>query len=352
MKYWKDIVVKPTATIREAMRTIDDGSMKIAFVLNADGNLIGSVTDGDIRRGLIESAQMDDLVTQVMNKEPITCQLGLSKEKQKQLLTENNVTYLPVLDGQLMVDVVTECILDEYEVRNNAVFIMAGGFGTRLRPLTNNCPKPMLHLGEQPILEHLIEQLSSQGFRNFYLSTHFMPEVIEEYFGNGENWGVNIYYIYEEYPLGTGGALGLLPDSLVYPMIMLNGDVLTDLDFTKLLDYHVASKFDATMCVRELEHQVSYGVVEAKNALVTRLIEKPTYRHDINTGIYVVSQEFVRSVREGERIDMPTQLEYRISCGEKVGVLRHSGYWLDVGRMSDYQKAQRDIFDVFGKGKF
>ena len=228
--------------------------------------------------------------------------------------------------------------------QDNPVFIMAGGFGTRLRPLTDHCPKPMLHVGDKPMLEHLINQFISLGFHDFYISTHYMPEQISSYFGDGSEWNITITYVHEDSPLGTGGALGLLPKGLPkLPLIMMNGDVLTKVDFKRLLDHHQNNSFDATMCVREVEHQISFGVVESQDNLITAMVEKPTYRYRINTGIYVLSPECVASVEPNTKIDLPTLLAQRIEKEEKVGIYTSYDYWLDIGQMADYQKAQQDI---------
>jgi NDP-sugar pyrophosphorylase family protein len=194
------------------------------------------------------------------------------------------------------------------------------------------------------MLEHLINQFISLGFHNFYISTHYMPEQISNHFGDGSEWNITITYVHEDSPLGTGGALGLLPESLPkLPLIMMNGDVLTKVDFKRLLDHHQNNEFDATMCVREVEHQISFGVVESQDNLITAMVEKPTYRYRINTGIYVLSPECVASVKPNTKIDLPTLLAQRMQKEEKVGIYTSYDYWLDIGQMADYQKAQQDI---------
>lgn len=345
---WHDLIIPPSASIRDAMRAIDIGSVKTAFVVQGDNLLLGAVTDGDIRRGLLSTSDMDDPVTSIMNKNPATCDKNATKEEIKKALDKYDVFCIPIVDERRIVKVETLKTVSKYEKRDNAVFIMAGGFGTRLRPLTDNCPKPMLPVGNKPMLELLIERLSMQGFSDFYLSTHYLPHIIKNYFGDGSRWNVSIRYVHEDSPLGTAGALGLIQDSAPNaPMLMLNGDVLTDLDFTKLLDFHIQNDYDATMCLRESEHQISYGVVDTDGGVVTGMREKPTYIHDINTGIYIVSNNCILGIEPGEKIDMPTYLEKRICIGNTVGAMRHPGYWLDIGRMTDYQKAQRDVLEIF-----
>lgn len=348
MTDWKDILISPSASIRDAMRAIDSGSLKTAFVVSDEQCILGSVTDGDIRRGLLGLLNMDDPVTTVMNQNPVTCGTESSKQEVQKILRQYDILCVPVVEENKIKRIETLLSASKYEKRKNPVFIMAGGFGTRLKPLTDSCPKPMLPVGQKPMLEILIERLSNQGFSNFYLSTHYLSHVIENHFGNGSKWNIKIDYIYEDVPLGTGGALSLIKRNISdLPILMLNGDILTDLDFTKLLDYHSKNDFDITMCLRELEHQISYGVVDTDGSTVIGIREKPKFIHDINTGIYVLSPSAVLGVDEGRYIDMPSYIEQRINNDKIVGAFRHPGYWLDIGRMTDYQKAQRDVSEIF-----
>jgi NDP-sugar pyrophosphorylase family protein len=224
---------------------------------------------------------------------------------------------------------------------------MAGGFGTRLRPLTNNCPKPMLKVGDKPILEQILINFVEAGFYRFYISTHYMPEVISDHFGNGEKWGVNIQYVHEEVPLGTGGALGLLPhDEIDHPMFMMNGDLLTSLNFHSFLEFHESHGSIATMCVREYEHQVPYGVITSEGIYIKSMIEKPVHRFFVNAGIYLLDPKMVRSVEPGTCIDMPTLLEQQIENDNSVTMFPIHEYWLDIGRMDDFQRAQTEFTSI------
>ncbi|WP_212654716.1 nucleotidyltransferase family protein [Marinomonas sp. CT5] len=346
---WQNVIVNEKTTIREAMRTIDRGMLRVALVCNEKGLLLGTVTDGDIRRGLLLDLNMEDLVIRVMNSNPKTVTQKESREYCLDIMKRFELLSLPIVDEQMnLIGLETLYELSQTKVYDNPVFIMAGGFGTRLRPLTDNCPKPMLKVGDKPMLEHQIRRFSNLGFRSFYISTHYMPEKIMDYFGNGESFGVKIQYVHEEEPLGTGGALGLLPKDLPnLPIIMLNGDVLTKIDFRVLLDYHSMKGADATMCVRELDYQIPFGVVEIEGSHVTGMVEKPTYRYLVNTGIYVLSPACISSVSSNEKLDMPTLLERRISDGEKVSVYTSYDYWLDIGRIADYKKAEKDIESLF-----
>lgn len=349
MKNWHSILLHQSSTIRDAMRSLDKGSLRICLLVNENNQLLGTVTDGDIRRALLRDANMDDAVSLVMNTNPITTEQDSSREQRLQLMNQHDLTAIPIVDAaNKVVGLETLHQAMAPQKHDNPVFIMAGGFGTRLHPLTDHCPKPMLRVGDKPMLEHLINQFVKQGFHHFYISTHFMPELIHKHFGDGSNWGVSITYIHEQNPLGTGGALGLLPKNLPkLPLIMMNGDVLTQVDFTKLLEHHLSQKFDATMCVREDEHRIPFGVIETEQQLITNMVEKPTYRYKINTGIYVLNPEIIAKVEANHRIDLPTLLEQNRLAGKRIGTYTSYDYWLDIGQMKDYQKAQQDIERLF-----
>lgn len=344
-----NVTVLETATIREAMRLLDAGSQRIVLVLDHDRRLLGTITDGDIRRGLLADANMQDMVSQVMNKKPHTTSNLATREQRLKLMNQYDLTAVPILDeSNRVVGLETLNQAMQPEKHDNPVFIMAGGFGTRLQPLTDHCPKPMLRVGDKPMLELLINQFKNHGFHDFYVSTHYLPDVITNYFGDGSRWDISIRYVHEETPLGTGGALGLLPKNQIQkPLIVTNGDVLTKLNYTQLLRHHEAKKFDATVCVREDEHRVPFGVIEAEDYLVISMVEKPTYRYNINTGIYVLNPEIVDRVAPGQRIDLPVLLERHRQNKKQIGIYTSYEYWLDIGQMKDYQKAQSDVAIYF-----
>ncbi|UJF25320.1 nucleotidyltransferase family protein [Suttonella sp. R2A3] len=345
MRNWKSTLIPLNATIREAMRSLDKESLRICMLVDNENKLLGTITDGDIRRALLADSNMEDAANLVMNVQPITADINSSREQRLQLMSEYDLNAIPIVDTNKKVyglETLHQAIV--VEKRENPVFIMAGGFGTRLKPFTDHCPKPMLRVGDKPMLERLINQFKMHGFKNFYISTHYLPEVIRDYFKDGKAWGVNIQYIHEEKPLGTGGALGLLPNDLIdLPIIMVNGDVLTKLNYAQILQHHIDNNFDATVCVREDEHRVPFGVIETENQLIINMVEKPTYHYKINTGIYVISSEIVKSVEVDQRIDLPTLLEQHRENNKRIGTFTSYDYWLDIGQMKDYQKAQKDI---------
>ena len=340
----EDMIISPSFTIESAMQFLDKSPHKIVFVKNEYGDLVGSVTDGDIRRAILAGIQLDAKIPQAMNRNPLTCDYKTSKEDIRAILKNNSIDHIPIIKNKKIIRIETLLSLEIYDLVDNPVFIMAGGFGTRLRPLTDSCPKPMLPVGGKPMLEQLIGNLKIQGFRNFFISTYYLSELIEEYFSDGSRWDVSIRYVREKTPLGTAGALSLLPEDMPQlPLLMLNCDLLTDIDYTTMLTFHKQGKYDATVCLREIEHQVSFGVVETTDCLVNGIIEKPTYRYDINAGIYLLSTNFIKECPTEKYIDMPSYIEKRISLGKKIGAMRHTGYWLDIGSKSDYQKAQNDF---------
>lgn len=346
---WQKTLISESSTIKQALEIINSEALRVAVVIGKDKKLLGMVTDGDIRRGLLNDLMLNDSVAKVMNSKPITAAEGASKEQLVELMEEAQILSVPLLDreGRVIGLETLHSALSKDKYRN-PVFIMAGGFGTRLHPLTDNCPKPMLKVGDKPILETVIKSFIKAGFSNFYISTHYLPEQIHKYFGDGSNLGVSISYIHENTPLGTGGALGLLPKSMPrdLPLIMINGDVLTKIDFQRLLNFHIKSDSDATMCVREYNYQVPYGVVQGEGNKIISMVEKPVQRFFVNAGIYVLSPRVIQSVEENQRIDMPTLLERRMAAGDTVLMFPIHEYWLDIGQMDDFNQAQIDIHNL------
>ena len=336
-------MVGKDALLREAMVVIDKGAAKTAFIVDNSDALVGVITDGDIRRGLLQQADLETPVVELMNSTPVTCSIASSREAVKKKILQNQVYCIPILDGKRIVDVILLHDIEWYEKRENPVLLMAGGFGKRLRPLTDKLPKPMLPVNGKPVLENLIRNLKRQGFKKFYISTHYLSEIIEQYFECGKKWDVEISYLYEETPLGTAGALSLLPSDLPdIPTLVINSDVLTDLNFSDLLDFHVQEKFYATVCLREFEFEVPFGVVETDNTTVTAIKEKPSFRFDINAGIYILEKSFINSIPKNYQIDMPDCIAQSIKEGYAIGSKKHLGYWLDMGKLSDYEKAKID----------
>lgn len=341
---WKNILVKPEQPILEALQIIDSESLRTALVVDEEFHLLGVVTDGDVRRGLLKSLSLSSPVSSVMNTQPLTAKLGTPRKELVKYMEEKQLLAIPLLDGEKVAGLETLQRVGQQSKYQNPVFLMAGGFGTRLKPLTDNCPKPLLKVGDKPILEILLDSFIRAGFVNFYISTHYLPDMIRSHFGDGSKWNVKITYVHEEIPLGTGGALGLLPDSAPkLPLILINGDVLTNVDFERVLEFHNKHNSAATMCVRDYEYQVPFGVINGDGNKIISMVEKPIQRFFVNAGIYVVSPEVWRSVEQNSRIDMPSLLEQFIAKSSNVLMFPIHEYWLDIGRIEDYNRAQVDI---------
>ena len=345
MKNWKNIAVLPDLTFGEAISVLDQGGQRIVLVIDAQDRLLGTVTDGDVRRALLRHESMEIPISKVMCATPCVAELHWSREKTLTVMEDGKLLHLPVLDAERRV-VGLETLHEMLDHRHfdNPVFLMAGGFGKRLHPLTQDCPKPMLKVGDKPMLELILQSFVDAGFHRFFISTHYLSEVIRAHFGDGSRWGVNIRYIHEETPLGTGGALGLLPhEEIDLPIFLMNGDLLTRVDYRSLLEFHQKHGGAATLCVREYESQVPYGVVQSAGHRITQIVEKPVQRYFISAGIYMLSPELVCSVAHGERIDMPDLLEREIGAGRDVNMFPVHEYWLDIGRMEEFQRAQEQV---------
>lgn len=346
---WQKTLISQSDTIKQSLEIINNEALRVALVVDSNQHLVGIVTDGDIRRGLLKNLTLAEPVSLVMNHSPTTARIGTRREDLIELMEEMDILSIPLLDdaGRLVGLETLHGALHRPKYPN-PVFLMAGGFGTRLRPLTDSCPKPMLKIGNKPILETVIRSFIKAGFVNFYISTHYMPELIQAHFGYGSELGINITYVHEETPLGTGGALGLLPKDLPagLPLIMMNGDVLTKVNFQRLLDFHVSHDADATMCVREYDYQIPYGVINGEGNKITSMVEKPIQRFFVNAGIYVVSPRVIQSVPENHRIDMPTLLEQHMQERDNILMFPIHEYWLDIGRIDDFNRAQADIHNL------
>jgi dTDP-glucose pyrophosphorylase len=351
MKPWQQVLVAPDATIENAVATLDKGALRIVLVVDAERRLLGTLTDGDVRRALLRRVSLDHPVSEVMCATPKVAQPGWSRTQVLALMESSQVLHLPVVDDAgRVVGLETLDGLLQAPRRDNPVFLMAGGFGKRLHPMTQSMPKPLLKVGKKPLLELILDGFVAAGFHRFFISVHYMPELIREHFGDGSRWGVDIRYIHEELPLGTGGALGLLPhDEIDAPLIVMNGDLLTTVDYGGLLDFHDAHRGTATVCVCRYEHRVPYGVVVSDEHEVLSIEEKPAQAWFINAGIYVLSPDVVRRVPPGQRLDMPDLLSAEIANGNGVNAFPLREYWLDIGRMDEFEKAQSDVGALFGE---
>lgn len=344
MKDWKNVLVSPDTSIRDTIRTIDQGALKIALVVDADNRLLGTVSDGDVRRGLLRGLDLNTSIDPIIHREPLVAPAELDRETVLQLMHANKIQQLPAVDADRRV--VGLYLWDELMVpsqRSNLMVIMAGGLGSRLRPHTETCPKPLLPVGGKPMLEHIIERAKAEGFQSFVLAIHYLGHMIEDHFGDGSRWQVQIDYLREETPLGTAGAIGLLNPRPDAPFLVSNGDVLTDIRYGELLDFHCRHGAAATMAVRMHEWQHPFGVVHTKGVDIIGFEEKPIARSHINAGIYVLEPRALDVLSTGDHCDMPTLFSRLQERNERTIVYPMHEPWLDVGRASDYTSAQENM---------
>jgi dTDP-glucose pyrophosphorylase len=343
MSDFSALVIRPVASIRDAIRVIDHGAQQVALVTDEGGALQGTVTDGDIRRGLLRGESMDAPVERVMRRDFRALPEGASAEDAMALMRRELLHQVPVLDaGGRVVRLITLEDLLQPQPRSNWVVLMAGGQGQRLRPLTDSVPKPMLTVGGRPILELMLERCSEAGFGKFFVSVNYLKDRIVEHFGDGSRWGVDVTYLSEERPLGTAGSLGLLKESPSEPIIVMNGDVLSRVDLAGLLRFHQEHLAAVTVCVREYETRIPFGVVESDGVFMTTYSEKPIMTHHVSAGIYVLAPEVLALVKAGEPMDMPQLLQLAQSRGHRIAVFPIHEYWLDIGNAASLETANGD----------
>ena len=331
-----DFYLKGTNSILEAIKHIQDSQYQICFIVDNNNCLIGSVTDGDIRRGLINGNSLDINVSKIMNTSPISISSSQSKNDANKIMISNQIKQLPVVDeeNRLIGLYLIDHILDLTQ-KENFILIMAGGFGKRMMPLTEQIPKPMLMVGDKPILEHIIINAKAQGFKKFVISLHYLGELISDYFGDGSNLGVSISYLHESEPLGTAGALSLIEPEPELPFIITNGDIISDINYGNFLDFHDSNKSQATMAIKKYELQNPYGVVNTKGLEIISFEEKPIHVSYVNAGMYVLNPSSLRYLRKNQPCDMPDFFNLLISKNHVVTAYPIHETWADVGRPID-----------------
>ena len=342
------IKLSPNSTIKEALKIIDSGAVKIALVVDENDKLLGTITDGDIRRAILKGKSLEDSIKDVYFKNPLTVSIDENKENIINLCISKKIYQVPVVDkdGKVVKIMLLDEILKPKEYPNR-VILMVGGLGTRLRPLTENTPKPMLNVGGKPILQTIIERFRDYGFKNITLCVNYKAEMIKEYFEDGSKFGVNIDYVIENKRMGTAGALSLLKEKPKEPFFVMNGDILTNINFENMLEYHLEHNSTATMAVREYDFQVPFGVVKMENNEIKAIEEKPTYKFFVSAGIYMLNPECIDYIPKNEFYDMPTLFEDLIKDNKKTFSFPIREYWLDIGRIEEYDKAQIEYKRIF-----
>ena len=338
---WHQALVPANASIQQAIRNLDQVAIKIVLVVNEAGELEGTVSDGDIRRGLLKGLDLNSPITSIIHRNALVVPPEMGREMVMQLMVANKIQQIPVVDERH--HVVGLHLWDEITTsptRSNLMVIMAGGMGTRLRPHTENCPKPLVSVAGKPMLEHIIERAKTEGFSHFVLAIHYLGHMIEDYFGNGERLDVRIDYLREQSPLGTAGALALLNPRPGAPFVVTNGDVITDIRYGELLDFHIRHSATATMAVRVHEWQHPFGVVQTQGVDIVGFEEKPVARSHINAGVYALDQDALSLLSANAHCDMPTLFERLQAKAKRTVAYPMHEPWLDVGRPDDLVAAR------------
>jgi len=344
---WKKAAVTSSANMKEVLQAISEGNMQIALVVDDDCHLSGTVTDGDIRRALLRGDGLETTITSLMNDNPITGLLDEDESLWQRTMQRHTLRHLPLLDAHGCVVGLARFAPPKEPRRNNPVILMAGGLGTRLHPLTQSQPKPLLEVGSKPILETIIENFADHGFHDIYLCINYKGEMIKEYFRDGSRWNVDIKYIEEHKRMGTAGALSLLPKKPDTPFFVMNSDLLTRVDFVRLLRFHQKQSGSATLCTREYTHQIPYGVIDLEGHKVIDMVEKPTRRFSVNAGIYVLEPHTLNNIPADCFYDMPSLINTLLENKEPVSSFPIHEYWIDIGRMQEFRQAGEDYGEQF-----
>ena len=348
MKNIENIKLRQNATIKEALEIIDSGAMQIALVVDDNDKLLGTLTDGDIRRGILMGLDLDSSIETIVFKEPAVAKISSTKEEILKIALSKKLHQIPIVDDNgIVLDLKEIEELVEPKIKTNRVILMVGGLGTRLRPLTQDMPKPMLKVGNKPILQTIVEKFAEYGFVNITMCVNFNASIIRDYFGDGKEFGVNIDYVLEQKRMGTAGALSLLKERPSEPFFVMNGDLLTNVNFEHIFNYHMLHKATATMCVREYDYEVPYGVVKMNDNKITAIAEKPVQKFFVSAGIYMLSPEILDLIPKNEFYDMPALFEKLIKLSKNVISFPIREYWLDIGRMEEYQRANEEYKEVF-----
>lgn len=361
-KTYKDTFVSPQHTILQALEVINSSAMQVALVVDDEKTLLGTVTDGDVRRGLLSNISMSSSVVDIMNKNPTRVVEGTEPEKILEIMTLKKIHQMPITNegGQVVALKLIDDLLDQKQAskvddnvvyagknQNAHVMLMVGGEGRRLQPLTNDLPKPMISVGGKPLLETIIGNFVSQGYCDFSLSVNYKADMIRDHFRDGSEFGANISYVLETQKMGTAGSLSLLEQRPDTPIIVMNGDLLTNIDFRSVVDFHCQNRSLATMCVREYKHEIPYGIVQNQGTKLDSVVEKPTQTHFVNAGIYVLEPKAIDLVPEGEYFDMPDLFSAINEAGGEASVFPIHEYWMDIGRMEDLEKARDEYASIF-----
>lgn len=349
----RSVLVLPEVSIAETIRVIDAGAMAIALVIDEIGRLLGTVTDGDVRRGILRGVRFEDRVEKIMHPNPVVAPQGSAREELLRIMRQHDVEHLPIVDaeGRVVGLELLGRLLERAGEKDNWVVVLAGGLGTRLRPLTEQTPKPLLRVGDRTVLDVLVEQIASYGFQNLLLAVGYQADRVEQHFGDGARLGVRIRYVRETEPLGTIGAVRLAEAWLERPFLVVNGDLMTRVNFEHLLEFHERERFDITLALKEYEFRIPYGVVELSSGEVCALEEKPRRTCLVNAGIYALQPSVITLIPAGRRFDMTDLVQSALESKHRVGGFPIHEYWLDIGASEDYERAHQAYLEHFREGR-
>jgi len=341
------ILIRPETSILDTLKVIDDAALEIALVVDENSRLVGTVTDGDIRRGIIRGASLQSPIVDLMNRQPIIAGQNTTDDELLFLMTNRSIKHLPVVDrNNCVIKLVQLKDLIARKPRENQAVIMAGGLGSRLGELTRDMPKPLLPVGNRPIIALIVEQLRRHGILNVHISVNYHADRIKNYFAENPIKGVTIDYLEEKEFLGTAGSLSLLQEPVRQPLIVMNGDILSPVNFGNLLDFHAAGRKPMTICAREFNFQIPYGVLQMRGDELIDIEEKPSHSIFINAGIYVIEPSVLANIVPGKRLDMPDLIKSINSSAGGVSCYPVSEFWLDIGSPVDYARAHENFAGI------
>ncbi|NFN92754.1 CBS domain-containing protein [Clostridium botulinum] len=341
------LIILENSTIKTALMKIDETGQGIVLVTDNRNKLLGTITDGDIRRALLAGKCLESPICNVVHNSPVCANVHMSKEEIKDLFIKKAIKQIPVIDDEnKVIDIISIHDILLPEGNENPVIIMAGGLGTRLKELTKEVPKPMLKVGQYPILQHIINNFKQYGYNKIFISVNYKSEIIENYFQNGYAHGVKIDYLKEQKRMGTAGGIKLASESLNTPFFVINGDIFTSLNVDNMMKFHKQNNFDITVGIRKHMFQIPYGVVEIENSYIIELKEKPTIDYFINAGVYCLNPSVLRYIPENKYFEITDLINICIENDLKVGSYEINEYWMDIGHLEDYNKVNQDIDDL------
>lgn len=344
----------PESTLMDAISAIENSPQRMSIVIDHAGKLLGTITDGDIRRHMLKGRSLNERVVTFMNKDPITAGLGATKSAINFLMSKHNVIGIPIIDkNRYYIETIHLTDIESFGVKSISsknifpcAVIMAGGEGNRLRPMTENIPKPMIKIGKMPLLEYQIKSFAQLGIKRVYIAINYLGEFIENYFGDGTDFGIDIKYLREDSKLGTAGPLSLLPEIPETPILVVNGDIYTTSNFQSLWTFHVDSGSVITVCAVDYKAEIPYGILEVNGEEVQGILEKPTQSYLCNAGIYVISPDVIRSIEKNKLTNMTELVQTFISQGIKVKVFPIYEYWSDIGTPKDLEKLRNRLLQI------